>query len=347
MDLWAIFIIGLTVGGLTCLAVQGGLLASLIAVREESDLDERKKGKHDLKPTLAFLASKLVAYTLLGFLLGLFGQTLQISDSVRVITQILAGVYMLAVAMNLLDIHPVFRYAIIQPPRFLAKLVRNQAKNKDFFAPVLLGAMTIFIPCGTTLAIEAFAISTGKPVLGALTMSAFTIGTIPLFLGIGYVTTKLGDSFKRQFFKYAALGLIYLGILTINASLVLMDSPLAIQNLIASFPIQIEIGNPEANNSSLNVAKVVGGVQNFDINVKPNGYSPNTIQIKAGIPVKLNLKTNGNYACTSIFKIPQLGITKELPPTGTSTVEFTAQNPGRLTWTCSMGMYRGVIDVEI
>ena len=35
MDLWVIFLTGLTVGGLTCLAVQGGLLASVITSREE------------------------------------------------------------------------------------------------------------------------------------------------------------------------------------------------------------------------------------------------------------------------------------------------------------------------
>ena len=40
MDLWLIFLTGLTVGGLTCLAVQGGLLASVIAGREKERLGE-------------------------------------------------------------------------------------------------------------------------------------------------------------------------------------------------------------------------------------------------------------------------------------------------------------------
>ena len=40
MDLWLIFLTCLTVGGLTCLAVQGGLLASIIAAREEEDFEE-------------------------------------------------------------------------------------------------------------------------------------------------------------------------------------------------------------------------------------------------------------------------------------------------------------------
>src|SRR3989344_3713342 len=141
-NLWAIFLTGLTVGGLTCLAVQGGLLASVIAERSEGDLEEGKSGKHNLLPILAFLVTKLIAYTTLGFLLGLFGQSLAISDQVRITMQILAGIYMLLVAGDLLNLHPIFRYAILQPPRFLTRMIREESKSQDIFAPALLGFMT-------------------------------------------------------------------------------------------------------------------------------------------------------------------------------------------------------------
>ena len=345
MDLWPIFLTGLTVGGLTCLAVQGGLLASVIAEREEGDLEEGKSSKHSLLPILAFLSTKLIAYTALGFLLGLFGQTLAISDQVRILMQILAGIYMLAVACDLLNLHPIFRYAILQPPRFLTRMVRDQAKSKDLFAPALLGFMTIFIPCGTTLAIEALAISSGNPILGASTMAAFTLGTFPLFFGVGFLTTTLGDAFKRNFFKLAAVLLIYLGVTTVNAGLNLAGSTITLETLRDNFPITIDLSGGQNLGPTSAQAKIIAGIQEIDVVVNPASYSPNLIQVKAGMPVKLNLKTSGNYACTSIFKIPQLGITKTLPATGTESVEFIAQNPGKITWTCSMGMYRGVIEV--
>ncbi|MDP4011949.1 MAG: sulfite exporter TauE/SafE family protein, partial [Candidatus Roizmanbacteria bacterium] len=125
MDLWLIFLTGLTVGGLTCLAVQGGLLTSAIAVREEQDFEEGSRRKHNIFPVLAFLTTKLAAYIILGFILGAFGSVLALSDNARIVMQLLAGVYMIAVALNLLNVHPIFRYAIIQPPRFLMKLVKN------------------------------------------------------------------------------------------------------------------------------------------------------------------------------------------------------------------------------
>ena len=65
--IWLAFITGLTTGGISCFAVQGGLLASALT-------EENKK-----KSTLLFLGAKLVAYTLLGFLLGFLGGTLNIS----------------------------------------------------------------------------------------------------------------------------------------------------------------------------------------------------------------------------------------------------------------------------
>ena len=39
MNLWIIFLTGLTTGGLACLAVQGGLLTSVIANQKEQELE--------------------------------------------------------------------------------------------------------------------------------------------------------------------------------------------------------------------------------------------------------------------------------------------------------------------
>jgi sulfite exporter TauE/SafE len=181
MELGIVFLTGLTIGGLTCLAVQGGLLASVIASREKEGLSE--KGKiNPVFPTLAFLICKLIAYVLLGFILGLFGSAISLTSQVQSVIQLVAGIYMIIIALNLLDIHPIFRYAVIQPPRFLTKRIRNKSRSSDIFAPAMLGFMTIFIPCGTTLAMEALAISTASPIKGALILGTFVLGTFPSFI---------------------------------------------------------------------------------------------------------------------------------------------------------------------
>lgn len=327
------------------MAVQGGLLASVLAAREEQDFQEGSQRKHNILPVLAFLTTKLIVYTVLGFILGAFGGAIGLSDSAKVVMQLVAGIYMIAIAFNLLNVHPIFRYAVIQPPRFLTRLVRNTSKSKELFAPAFLGAMTIFIPCGTTVAMEAFAISSGNAFLGAAIMAVFILGTSPLFFGLGFLTTALGDTFRTRFFKVAGVLVFYLGITSVNAALIVAGSPVTLKTLADASPIQIDLSGGENSESVNSDVKTTNGVQTANINVYPGGYEPNLVRVKAGIPVQLNLTTVGGYGCTSTFVVPQLGIRKSLPRNGTDTVSFTPQKPGKITWTCSMGMYYGTIEV--
>lgn len=341
-SLWVIFLTGLTVGGLTCLAVQGGLLASVIAEREEEGTMGKGTAKHAIYATCAFLVSKFIAYAILGFLLGAFGGVLNIGGKVQIIMQLAAGFYMVAVALNLLNIHPIFRYVIIQPPRFLTRLVKNQSKSKDIFAPALLGTMTVFIPCGTTLAMEALAISSVSAFSGATIMSAFILGTMPLFFGIGIATSIMGEAFKVKFLKLAAVAVIYLGISSINGSLVALSSPLTLQSLVESFPSNISLGKSN-NNSDQNID--IETTQNAQIDVTSYGYKPNYIRVKKNQEVTLTLNSKDAYSCASAFRIPSMGISRDLAATGKETITFTPTKSGKIKFNCSMGMYRGIIEV--
>ncbi len=340
MNLIPIFVTGLTVGGVTCMAVQGGILASIITSREEEEIQSKVKNKNSLWPIAAFLAAKLIAYTILGVLLGLLGQTLALTDNVRIIMQFAAGAYMIAVALNLLNVHPIFRYVVIQPPHFLRRFVNNQTMRKDLFAPAVFGVLTILIPCGTTLAMEALTISSGSPFWGAAILATFVLATMPYFFGLGWITTKLGDVFQQRFLKFAAIVLIYLGVISINGGLNLVGSSVTLESVW-----QTVAGTSDCSAEKPCQSIAANNIQEATINVFPNGYNPKYLQVKAGVPVKLNLVTPGGLSCTSIFRIPQLGIQVSLQPTSSQVVQFTPTQPGRLTYTCGMGMYTGIMDV--
>src|SRR5438445_411984 len=87
--------------------------------------------RHGLLPIISFLIAKLAAYTALGFLLGLLGSAFQLSLTARTILQFAVVVFMLGTALNILEVHPIFRYFIIQPPKFLTRMVRKQSKSSD------------------------------------------------------------------------------------------------------------------------------------------------------------------------------------------------------------------------
>ena len=324
INLFAIFITGLVTGGLTCLAVQGGLLTSMIAQRESTIASVTNAKGQNAVPILSFLFAKLIAYTFLGFLLGWLGAVIQLSLSIKVFLQFAVVVFMLGTAMNILNVHPIFRYFVIQPPRFLTRLVRRQSKRTDLFAPMLLGAFTVFIPCGTTQAMMALAIATGNPIIGATILFVFILGTSPLFFILGYFASKLGEKLHNQFMQFAAVTLILLAAYNFYGALALTGYSFSDkgpqQNLVAS--------------------------DTPTISINEFGYSPNAITVKANSDVSLRLDNKNGSGCIQAFTIPALGIQKIVPLGSSATVTFRAPNQkGTMPFMCSMGMYRGVINI--
>lgn len=330
-NLIAIFLTGLFAGGLTCLVVQGGLLAATLAQREEERLKTNTTKSGDAIPILSFLIAKIIAYTILGFLLGYFGSLFQLSLTAQIIMQVAVVIFMLGTALNILEVHPIFRYFIIQPPRFLTNIVRSQAKSSSIFAPAMLGAFTIFIPCGTTQAIMALAIASGNPLLGAVIMFTFIVGTSPLFFTLGFLATKLGDSLRFKFMRVAAYVIIVLALFNLNNTLALSGS---------SFTIDKIFGN-------LSTASSSGPISNdVSINIESYGYSPNNISVKKDSDITLRLTNTNSYGCAQAFTIPSLGVQRIVPVGTSDVIKFRSPStPTQIAFSCSMGMFRGVINV--
>lgn len=353
MNLLFIFLTGLTTGGLSCLAMQGGLLASVIANQKDQEHDELGPKPADKKnfalssfdqldwmPVLMFLGTKLVAHTILGFFLGLLGSAITLSLGVRLTFQVFTALFMFATAMNLLNVHPIFRFVAFQPPKFLQRMIRNTSKSKALFAPGLLGLMTIFIPCGVTQAMEVLAINTGSPLQGALIMFAFVLGTTPLFAVLGVATAKLSEGWYVKFSKAAAVALVAMAIYSLNGALIVLDSPITLQKMAAPV-VTVFSGPPQQDGSRLDNT----GVQQVTIDVLNSGYQPRRVRVNAGQPVQLTLQSNDTYSCALSFVFKEFGIRASLKSTDSKSFTFTPTKPGKYTFTCSMGMYTGVMEV--
>jgi len=321
------------------MAVQGGLLMATLAQSEEEKLKQRMKGGNAL-PIIAFLIAKLAAYTALGFLLGSLGSVFQITVQARIILLLVVAIFMIGTALNILEAHPIFRYFVIQPPRFLTRLVRKQSKSQAIFAPAILGAFTIFIPCGTTQAMMALAVASGSPLLGAATLFAFVLGTSPVFFILGFFATKLGDIFQQKFMRLAAYSIIILAIFNINNAVALTGSNFTLENIgkniwcvFAVCEVSGSTAQAQINNNPI-------------ITIQSLGYVPNNITVKAGARIRLKLINAGGTSCVQAFTIPSLGIQKVIPPGTSGEIDFTAPNfPTQIPFMCTMGMFRGIINV--
>ncbi len=338
-NLFIAFLTGLTTGGLSCLAVQGGLLASSVAQEIEKEYQPQpKRGKrrsesaappNSALPILLFLGAKIVAYTILGLLLGWLGSMLQLTPAMQAVLFIGIGIFMLGNALRMLDVHPIFRYFAIQPPRFLTRYIRRTAKNGETYAtPLFLGALTVLIPCGVTQAMMAVAMGTGSPLQGAAIMFAFTLGTSPVFFLVAYLATQLGARLEKWFLRLTAFVVLVLAVISINSGLTLAGSRLAVGNW----------SQPEFSGTPAPAAS------ELTLTARNDGYYPGVLYAKAGAPVTLTLVTEDNRSCSRAFVIPSLKIQKLLPQTGLVQIELPAQKAGKtIYFSCSMGMYSGWI----
>ncbi|MEK0279618.1 heavy metal translocating P-type ATPase [Bifidobacterium mongoliense] len=91
-------------------------------------------------------------------------------------------------------------------------------------------------------------------------------------------------------------------------------------------------------------AREDAGVQHVDIVVK-GGYSPSTIQVRAGVPVRLAFDRRESGECSSHVVFPDFGIDRTLTAFQTTVVEFTPDAPGTYEFACGMNMLHGTLIV--
>lgn len=337
MNLWILFLTGLTTGGITCMAMQGGLLAGIIA-QQARETTSKQVVWYSI---LGFLITKLTVHVMLGFGLGILGSVITLSLGTKLFFQVLAALFMAATAAHLLELHPIFRWVAFQPPRFLTRVIFRSSKSRHLFAPVFLGALTIFIPCGVTQAVEVLALATGNSLQSALMMGVFVLGTFPLFATIGLLTSGAAEQFQQRFARGAAVLLVLMSLWSINGVLVVLNAPITAQKILS--PVVWFFSEDRFAPISQDTAKP--GVQQLSLEVKNTGYSPQTLTAYAGSPVELTLRSNQTYSCALSFVLPAFGISVDLQPTDRKVVRFTPTQPGTYTFSCNMGMYTGTLHI--
>jgi uncharacterized protein len=175
------------------------------------------------------------------------------------------------------------------------------------------------------------AVTSGSGVRGALIMSAFAVGTAPGLLGIAGISSLVKGESARFFFKIAGIIVILLGLWNISNGWSLTGFVLP------------STGSAQSQPSGVS-AELRDGKQFFTMEQWAGGYNPSEFTIKKGVPFVWQINSKDSYTCASSLVVPSLGIRKSLV-SGANTVEFTPTKTGQIRFSCSMGMYRGVITV--
>jgi len=333
MDFGIVFLAGLTLGGLSCSLIQIGLFSSGVTTRSSS-----RKLYWDIS---SFLITRVLVAMLLGLGLGFLGTSFLIPDPIKLFFQLLAGVIMVFTALSFANVTLPSPFGFSLFWKKISEVLFKIINSHSLFSPILLGIISLFIPCGAMLAVESAALVTGNPFQSALLMGVFVIGTIPAFLGIGLLSTIFRSKFNKSFYVLMGAFLLVFGILTINGVLVLANAPITLQKIYAYSPIQLN----EENERSLSGVINSEGVREIVIDIYPEGYTPDVISVGMGESVQFILKTHGVYNCSSVFKIPAEDVSQQLPPDGTTVVSFVAGEVGTMQFSCATGLKTGIIQV--
>ncbi|MDR2586840.1 MAG: sulfite exporter TauE/SafE family protein [Coriobacteriales bacterium] len=341
-----LFVIGLLTS-LHCIAMCGGINLSQTISRVETETRERpqKAARQErerqepqrptsyavtLRPSLLYNLGRVISYTLVGALVGALGSVIAFDGFFKGVIQLIAGVFMVVMALILLGVFPWLRQFNITLPKALTSFV--DARRERSKSPLVIGLLNGLMPCGPLQAMQLYALSTGSALVGALSMFAFSLGTVPLMFGLGALGSLLTKRFRQRATAAGAVLVAVLGFFMFSTG----------WNL-SGFPNPLDAVGP-APISTAGQVVVQDGYQLVNNALEPGTY-PN-IEVQAGLPVRWNLSATEDTinGCNNRVFIPEYGIEHSLEP-GDNIIEFTPTEPGRYTYTCWMGMIRGTITV--
>ncbi|MBD0334928.1 MAG: sulfite exporter TauE/SafE family protein [Cyanobacteria bacterium Co-bin13] len=109
-------------------------------------------------------------------------------------------------------LHPMLQGQLHQR---LQKTLTHFSLSRQWWTPLLLGLVWGLIPCGFLYAAQIKAAETAHPAVGAATMLAFGLGTLPIMLGVGLSTSWLSQDRRSQLFRLGGWLTLLIGVLTL------------------------------------------------------------------------------------------------------------------------------------
>jgi sulfite exporter TauE/SafE/copper chaperone CopZ len=305
-----LFIIGVLTS-VHCVAMCGGINLAQCIPRSGT-----------FRASLQYNAGRVISYTLIGGIVGAVGSVITFSGAFKGIIQLIAGVFMVLMGANML--FPWFRKLQPRLPKKFALLISREKSKSN--SPLIVGLLNGLMPCGPLQAMQLYALSTGSPLRGAVSMLLFSLGTVPLMFGLGALSSYLSAKFTRKIMTAGAVLVVVLGLTMFTRGAGLSG---------------FSFGAAEESAQS---GTIVGGVQLVNSTLKSGDYPKITVQ--AGIPVKwtIDAPKGSINGCNNRMQIPKYGIEYQFQ-TGENIIEFTPEESGRVAYSCWMGMIRSSIIV--
>ena len=342
MGYGALFIVGLLTS-VHCISMCGGINLSQ-SLPSDSSLAVKSKL---FFPPLLYNAGRVISYTTVGFLLGGIGMILGSTSwqglpfLIQGLLKILAGIFMVIMGANILGLFVWLRKLYLAvPQKYLHKITRLAQNQKH---PFVIGLLNALIPCGPMQAMQLVAFASGNPVTGAFSMFMFSLGTVPLMLGLGSFVAVLGKKYTRKVMSAGSVLLVVLGLAMLTQGINLSGINIFSKTQTSISEVQ-KTEKPESNLDKAFISEE-GDIQYVKSELDFGSYPE--ITVYEGIPVKwtINAPEEVINGCNYRMILNSYGIVHEFTP-GQNVIEFTPEKAGSELYTCWMGMIYGKINIK-
>ena len=305
-----LFVVGILTS-IHCVGMCGGIMLS-------QSLSKENNNRFDaIRPALLYNIGRVVSYTILGGIIGALGSVLSLSITTKAGLQIFAGVFMILMGLNMAGFSA-FRRLHIRLPKAVCRV---KAKSHSAF---IVGLLNGLMPCGPLQTMQLYALGTGSPVKGALSMFVFSLGTVPLMLTFGALSGLLSKGYTKSILKFSGVLIIVLGLIMGNRGFTMLGFNLNPVKAIANSSTTLLGGSSNGVNNP-NVAKAVikDGVQTITMTADNKGYTPNAFYVQKGIPVKWVINGVQLNSCNNDIVIPSLNIEMKIKKGENIVKQFT------------------------
>ena len=323
-----LFLVGILTG-FHCVSMCGGFVVSYTAKHAQ-------EGTKSYKSHFMYGLGKTVSYTIIGAAFGLIGSIIAFTPMMRGVAGIIAGLFLVIFGLNMLNLFPFLRKIRIKTPNFINRFVGKESQKHS--NPLTIGLLNgLMIACGPLQAIYIMAAGTGSIIEGAKLLFVFGLGTLPVMLGFGFLTSFISSKATHKILKASGAIVIVLGLVMVNRGLALTGTGLDTTSLLASVSAA-----PDELNS---LAVIDGDYQIIRMDVNRYGWEPDKFVLKKGVPVKWIIDGKEINGCNNAIQVPKLGLNFDIKQ-GEQTIEFTPNKEGIISWSCWMGMIPGTFIVK-
>lgn len=215
MTEWSLIFLGGLLGSSHCVGMCGGFALSVGM--------GASGWQNNLARQIVYSLGRLFTYTFIGTVVGFVGLRLSQQATivnVQAVLSIVAGLLLVIQGLYSAGVLPAWRMRASSQSNCLARsFFGSFLTSPGWWNMFIAGLLTGFLPCGLVYAFLALAASSGDMLAGAMIMSLFGLGTIPIMVLTGTGATAFALTTRTRLLKIAAACVVITGIISMNRGL--------------------------------------------------------------------------------------------------------------------------------